>query len=134
MRKRASNRTKERAHRFRIRFRRERRASRLPCLSPGLGDGRRSTPESGDVSLPIFVTSMNGCQALRFSLIVSSTSAKPPGFRMAFDAAEKKGRFGRFRVREVKKAAAEERERDEYPSAEEQCESKSEAKSSQRAF
>ena len=39
-----------------------------------------------------------------------------------------------FRVREVKKAAAEERERDEYSSAEGQCESKSEAKSSQRAF
>ena len=39
-----------------------------------------------------------------------------------------------FSAREVKRAAAEERERDKYSSAEGQCESKYEAKSSQRAF
>ena len=37
-RRRASDRTKERGYRFRVSFGRERRASRLPCLSFGLGD------------------------------------------------------------------------------------------------
>ena len=36
-----------------------------------------------------------------------------------------------FSARELKRVAAEERKRDEYSSAEEQCESKQEAKSSQ---
>ena len=36
--RRASNRAKERVYRFRVRLRSERRASRLPCLSLGLGD------------------------------------------------------------------------------------------------
>ena len=36
--KRASDRTKERVYGFRVRFVRERRASRLPCLSLGLVD------------------------------------------------------------------------------------------------
>ena len=44
--------------------------------------------------------------------------SRPPGFRMAFDEAERNGRFGAFSAREVKRAAAEERERDEYSSAE----------------
>ena len=39
-----------------------------------------------------------------------------------------------FSAREVKRAAAEERERKEYSSAEEPWESKQEAKPSQRAF
>ena len=38
--RRTSDRTKARVHRFRVRFERERRASRLPYLSLGLGDGR----------------------------------------------------------------------------------------------
>ena len=37
---------------------------------------------------------------------------------MAFDAAESNVGFGRFSAREVKRAAADERERDEYSSAE----------------
>ena len=57
--RRASYRTKERVHRFRVRFGRQRRASRLPCLSFGLGNDRRSTSGSGGESLTIFVTSVS---------------------------------------------------------------------------
>ena len=38
--RRARDRMKERVNRFRVRFRRKRRVSRLPCLSFGLGDDR----------------------------------------------------------------------------------------------
>ena len=50
--RRASTRTKERVHKFRVRFGLKRRASRLPFLS--LGDDRPGTSESGGVSLAIF--------------------------------------------------------------------------------
>ena len=40
--------------------------------------------------------------------------SRPPGFRMAFDAAERNGRFGHI---QYQKAAAKERKRDEYSSA-----------------
>ena len=94
--RRASDRTKDRVHRFRVRFGPERRASRLPCLSLGFGDERRSASGSGDVSLAIFIASVSGSESL-----VSFTNhlfhfSRPPGFRMAFDAAERNGNFGRI--------------------------------------
>ena len=41
----------------------------------------------------------------------------PPGFRLAFDAAERNGRWGRIQCQRSNRAA-EERERDKYSSAE----------------
>ena len=61
--KRASDRAKEGVHRYRVRFGRERRASRLPFLSLGLGNDRRSTLGSGDVSLAIFIASVSGSES-----------------------------------------------------------------------
>ena len=98
---------------FRVRFGRNRRASRLPCLSLGLGNERRGTPGSGEVSLAIFITSVSGSESLASFTNRFFHFSKLPGFRMAFDAAK---RNGEFNAREVKKAAAE--ERDEYSSAE----------------
>ena len=73
--RRASDRTQERVHRFRVKLGRERRASRLPCLRLGFGDDRRSTSASGYVSLAIFITSVSGSKSLSISLTTSSTSA-----------------------------------------------------------
>ena len=64
--KKASDRTKERVHRVKVRFRRERkkRASCLPCLSLSFGDDRRGMSGSRDVSLTIFITSISGGRSL----------------------------------------------------------------------
>ena len=80
---------------FRCRFGRERRASRLPCLSLGLGNDRRSASRSGDVNLAIFITSVSGSECLASFTNRCFLLSRPPGFRMAFDAAERNGRFGR---------------------------------------
>ena len=64
----------------------------------------------------------------------------PPGFRRAFHAVERNGKFGRIQCQRSKEkemsisSATEERERDEYFFAEGQWESKNEPKSSQQAF
>ena len=52
--RRASDRVKKRVYTFRVRFGREKRAIRLPCIRLGLGDDRRFTSGSGDVSLAFF--------------------------------------------------------------------------------
>ena len=62
--RRASDRTKEKVHGFRVKFGQKRRASRLPCLSLGHGDDRRSTSGNGDVTLTIFITSVSGSESL----------------------------------------------------------------------
>ena len=106
-------------HRFRVRFGRERRASRLPCLSLSLGDDRRSTSESRDVSLAIFITSVSGSQSL--------TSFTNRFFHFSADHQALGSRLMRpkgtedlaaFSAREVKGVMAEEKERDECSSAE----------------
>ena len=71
--RRASNKTKKRVYRFRVRFEQERRASRLPCLSLGLGDDRRSTSGSEEVNLAIFITFVSGSERPLLSLTSSST-------------------------------------------------------------
>ena len=76
------------------RFGRKRRASCLPCLS--LGDDRRGISGSGDVSLAIFTTSVSGSESLTSFTNRFFYFSGPPDFRMAFDAAEKNGRFGRI--------------------------------------
>ena len=62
--RRGSGRTKERIHRFRIRFWRKRKTGHLPCFSLGQSDDRRGLSGSGDVSLTIFITSMSGSESL----------------------------------------------------------------------
>ena len=94
--RRTSNRVKNKVYRFGVRFGRKRRASCLRCLNLGLGNDRRSTSGSGDVSLAIFITSVSGSESLasftnRFFLF-----SGPPGFRMTFDAAKRNGRFRRI--------------------------------------
>ena len=95
-RKRASDRAKKRVYTFRVIFGRERKASRLPSFSLGLGDDRRSTSGSGDVSLAIFITSVSGSESLASFTNRIFFFSGPPGLRMAFDVAEKNGRFGRI--------------------------------------
>ena len=85
----ASNRAKKRVNRFRVRFKRERKGRRLPCLSPGLGDDRRGASGRGDESLESFINRI-------FHL------TRPPGFRRAFNAAERNGRFGRIQCQRGK--------------------------------
>ena len=84
----------EGVHRFRIGFGRERRASRLPCLSHG--DDRHSTPGSKDVSLAIFIASVSGSKSLTSFTNRFFHFSGPPGFRRAFDAAERNGGFSRI--------------------------------------
>ena len=94
-----------RVYRFRVRFGRERRASRLPCLSLGLGDGRRSTSGSGDASLAIFIISVCGSESLA-SFTNRFFHFSRPGFRMTFDAAERNGRFGRIQCPRSEKSSS----------------------------
>ena len=97
---------KKRVYRFRVRFRRERRASRLPCLHLGLGDDRRSTPGSGDVSLAIFITSVSGSESIESFTNRFFDFSRPPGFGMVFDAAERNKRFGRILCQRSKKSSS----------------------------
>ena len=83
--RRASDKMKERVHRFRIRLRRERRASRLPCLSPGFGDDRRGMSKSKDLSLTIFIPFMICSKSLTFFTNRFFYFSTPPGLRLAFD-------------------------------------------------
>ena len=89
----------ERVHRLRVRFGRERRASRLPCLSVGLGDDRRGMSGSGDVSQTTFITSISGSKSHTSFTNRTFHFSGPQGFGMAFDAAERNGRFGCETVR-----------------------------------
>ena len=79
--RRASDKAKKRAYRFRVRLGRKRRASRLPCLS--LGNDRRGASRSGDVSLTIFIASVSGSESLASFADRFFHLSRPPGFRMA---------------------------------------------------
>ena len=93
---RASDRTKEIVHKFRVRFGREKRASRLPFFSLDLGNVRRNTSESVDVNLTIFIASVS-CSESRTSFTDRFLHFnRPPGLRMAFDGAERNRRCGRI--------------------------------------
>ena len=94
--RRASDRAKKRVYRFRVRFGQKKRASRLPCLSLGLGNDRRGTSGSGDVSLAIFITSVSGSKSLASFTNRFFHFSGPPDFMMSFDAAERNRRFGRI--------------------------------------
>ena len=94
-------------HRFRVRFGRERRASRLPCLSVGLGDDGRSTSGSGDVSLTIFITSAAAAKALRLTLTASSTLVGHQVLGLCLILPKGMENLAAFSVREVKSFAFE---------------------------
>ena len=87
-----------------VRFGREGRASRLPCLS--LGDDRQCTSKSGDVSLAIFIAFVSGSESLAFFTNRTFHLSRPPGFRMAFDAAERNRRLGRIKCQRGKKSSS----------------------------
>ena len=92
------NRTKKIIHTLRVRFRRERRVGCLPCLSRG--DDRQGMPGTGDVSLLILITSMSGSKSLR-SFTNCFHFNGPPGLRLSFDAAERKGKLATFSDRKI---------------------------------
>ena len=71
---------------------------------------------------------------MRLSPTASSTSADHQALGWRLTRPKIMEDLAAFKAREVKRAAAEERERDEYSSAEGQWESKQEAKPSQQAF
>ena len=100
--RRASDIAKKRVYRFRVRPRRKRRASLLPCLS--LGNDIRSTSGSGDISLAIFITSVNGSES--FASFTTFHLSRPPGFRRAFDASERNGRSGRIQCQNGKESSS----------------------------
>ena len=103
--RRASDRAKKRVHRFRIRFRCKRSAGRLPCLSLGLGNDRRGTSRGGDVSLAIFITSVSSSESPASFTNRLFHLSRPPGFRRAFDAAERNGRFSRIHCQRGKESS-----------------------------
>ena len=98
----ASHRTKERVHRFG----QERRASRLPCLSVGFGDDRRSASRNGDVNLAIFITSVSGSESLVCFTNCTLHLSRPLDFRMVFDAAERNGKFVRIQHQRGKESSS----------------------------
>ena len=104
--RRASDRAEKRVYRYRVRLGRERRASRLPCLSLGLGDDRQDTSGSGDVSLAICIASVSDSESLASFTNRAFHLSRPPGFRMAFDAAKRNGRFGRIQYQRSKKSSS----------------------------
>ena len=49
---------------------------------------------SGDVNWATFITSVRGSESLASFTNCTFHLSRPPGFRMAFDAAKRNGRFG----------------------------------------
>ena len=76
--------------------------------------------ERGDISLSIFITSMSGNKSLTSFAYGFFHFRRPPGLKLAFDAAKGMNDLAAFSARELKRAAAEEREWDECFSAEDQ--------------
>ena len=74
--------------------------------------------------MAIFITSVSGSEGLASFTNRTFHLSRPPGFRMASMLPKGIEDLAAFSAREVKRAAAEERERDEYSSAEGQWESK----------
>ena len=87
---------------------RERRASRMPYFS--LGEDRRGISRSRDICLKILITSLSGSKSPAPSASRFFHFRRPPGMRLAFDAAKKAENLAAFSAREIKRAAAEERE------------------------
>ena len=59
------------------------------------GDDRRGMSGSGDVSLTIFITSISDSKSLTSFAYCFFHFSGPPGLRLAFDTAERNGKFDR---------------------------------------
>ena len=79
---------------------------RISCLSLGLGNDKQSTLGSEDVSLAIFITSVSGSESLASFTNRIFHFSRPPGFRRAFDAAERNERFGRIQCQRCKESGS----------------------------
>ena len=53
----------------------------------------------------IFITSVSGSESLAFFTNCFFDFSGPPGFRMAFDAAERNGKFGRIQCQKSKESS-----------------------------
>ena len=61
---------------------------------------------SGDVSLTIFITSKSGSESTTSFTNRFFHLSEPPGCRLAFNAAERNGRFGRFQCQRSKESSS----------------------------
>ena len=102
--RRTSNRAKKSIYSFRVWFGWKRRASHLPYLS--LGNDWRGASRSGDASLAIFITSVSSSKSLASFTNPTFHLSRPPGFKMAFDAAKRNRRFGRIQCQRGKKSSS----------------------------
>ena len=59
-----------------------------------------------DVSLAIFITFMNGSESVTLFTNRLFHFSGPPDFRMAFDAAERNGRFGRIQCQRSEESSS----------------------------
>ena len=64
---------------------------------------------SGDVGLTIFITSVSDGESLRSFTNCFFHFSGPPGVRLAFDAAERNGRFGRIQCQRSKESSSREK-------------------------
>ena len=62
--------------------------------------------ESGDVSLAIFITSESSSKSLTSFTNCFFHLSGPPGFRIAFDAAKRNGKFGRIQCQRSKESSS----------------------------
>ena len=85
---------------------REDQAKSTAMPQPGFGDDRRTTSGSGDVSLTVFITSMSSSHSLASFINRSFHSSRPPGFRMAFDAAERNEKLSRIHCQRSKEGSS----------------------------
>ena len=76
----------------------------MPCLR--LGDDRRGVSGGGDVSLAIFIASVSGSESIASFTNRIFHLCEPPGFRLAFDVAERNERFGRIQCQRSKKSSS----------------------------
>ena len=58
-----------------------------------------------DVSLAIFITSVSGSESLASFTNRTFHLSRPPGFRRAFDVAERNGKFGRIQCQRGKESS-----------------------------
>ena len=80
-----------------------------PFTTPRPRRDRRGAPRSGDVSLAIFITSVSGSKSLTSFTNCFFHLSRPPGFRRAFDAAERNGRPGRIQSQRGKESSSREK-------------------------
>ena len=116
--RRASDRTKERVHRFRVRF--DEREEQIACYASALtlamtDEARREAEMSAWQSSSLLLAGSKSLSSFTNRFFHFSG---PSGFRLVFDRPKRMEDLAAFSAREVKRAAAEQREKDKYSSAE----------------